>query len=1268
MRYPIWKPLLILAVLGLCAWSLYPPKDRLKGGIDLVGGVELVWEVTAPEDADSTTAVEEVMAVLRARVDPDGIKNLVWKQLSGSRFSVQMAKASGEVQERRAAYQTAVENLVAANLSERRLDAALTLPADERTAALQELAADDATTLAELRKLANLREALEQAQAATTELQQEARGLEEQLAALPATDPATDPVAEGETPEAADTPETTETPAVEAPAESREQLTQRREALQTRINAAARAEIAARRAYTQAKAVVLDSNIDPDQLERIFEEPDVPFANQQISTRQALLDQLREDHPGRVAAINEVIRTYKAYDEVKGRLDDPFDLIREFQKSGVLEFRIAAQGDGEGGVPPRYQQYVDALAERGPRPEVGKPWRWFEIADVYKFLDLDKTQVQLTREEALAQLAGKQNLIAGADSGRYYLLLSDDWDMSMTRDMPWELTSVRQGQSQDGTPAVDFVLNPQGARLMSNMTTGNVGRPMAIVLDNKIDSSPNIRSELSSNVQISGQFMPEDIADLQKTLMAGSLDAQLGSYPASINYFGPQLGQDNLNAGLIAAIVSLCIVAAFMILYYFVPGAIAAFALFANMVIILGVMAMFGATFTLPGIAGIVLTIGMAVDANVLIFERIREELERNVDLKTSVRLGFEKAFSTIIDANITTLITCVVLYYTATADIKGFAVTLMVGILASLFTALFCSRVLVDLYIALVKPKRLTMLPSVSAPVRRFLSPNIDWLGLRKVFYPISLALMVVALALVVTRGRDMLDIEFRSGTQVVFDLQEGETLERAAVEDRLKTYGLVGRQLQANPDATFTEPARQAAATELRRLLAERAEQVAEAAGGGEAVEEADLGDLEDAVVSTRGDIEGTASNEFAVATLIQDSRLVEGVVRAAFSDVLATQKAIDFAGSAQEAPPRDAVLPIGSASLDEVVQPAGVDVVDAPDIGDYRGGVAIVLKDLTPAATLDEVRDRIMRARNQSTFADLPYRTAPLVVGVERAGSKTVDGQERATFSSVVTLVSDHDTDYLANPGTFNDPAGLAATEWDVVRAGLGDSGSLASVTQFSSQVSATMRDSAIVAMLLSLLAVVIYIWFRFGSLRYGMAAIAALVHDVTITLGALALSGYLAQTFFGPALFIQDFKLTIAIVAAILTIIGYSLNDTIVVFDRIRENRGRLSYATPAIVNDSINQTISRTVLTSGTTLLAVTVLYALGGPGVHPFAFAMLVGVVIGTYSSIAVAAPIMLIGAGRGRARAGGTTGTSGTSERDVTIVPAREEPTPAGV
>ena len=190
--------------------------------------------------------------------------------------------------------------------------------------------------------------------------------------------------------------------------------------------------------------------------------------------------------------------------------------------------------------------------------------------------------------------------------------------------------------------------------------------------------------------------------------------------------------------------------------------------------------------------------------------------------------------------------------------------------------------------------------------------------------------------------------------------------------------------------------------------------------------------------------------------------------------------------------------------------------------------------------------------------------------------------------------------------------------------------------ARVSSYSSAMAETLSAKAIVAVVLSLLGILLYIWVRFGSLRYSAAAIAALIHDVIITLGLLALTAWIGGTTWGRALLIEEFRIDLGVVAALLTIIGYSLNDTIVILDRIRENRGKLPIPTADIVNRSINQTISRTVLTSFTTLLAVGIMYAAGGSGIRPFAFALLIGIVVGTYSSVAIAAPLVVRWGGKG--------------------------------
>lgn len=260
-----------------------------------------------------------------------------------------------------------------------------------------------------------------------------------------------------------------------------------------------------------------------------------------------------------------------------------------------------------------------------------------------------------------------------------------------------DLRTARMGQDELSLPAVNFTLNADGARKFADFTGANIGRQLAIVLDGEIYSAPVIEGRIAGNGQIKGSFTVAEAEDLALVLRSGAL-------PASIRYLeersvGPSLGRESIDRGVLSAAVGFAIVVAFMLVYYRGAGINAVVALALNLVIVLGVMNALGATLTLPGIAGMILLIGMAVDANVLIFERIREELEVGKTVRSSIDAGFAKAFSAIVDANITTLIAAIFLFQFGTGPVKGFAVTISIGILASMFTAIFVSRVLFDLW-----------------------------------------------------------------------------------------------------------------------------------------------------------------------------------------------------------------------------------------------------------------------------------------------------------------------------------------------------------------------------------------------------------------------------------------------------------------------------------------------------------------------------------------------------------------------------------------
>ena len=1043
-------------------------------------------------------------------------------------------------------------------------------------------------------------------------------------------------------------------------------------------------------AYQQALDQVLGRNIPPSELERILNLPAQAQGDAKQSPRAQAIEQLVKQHPERAEQIRTVVEKFRAYDQVSGRFDDPEDLVALLEGAGVVEFRIGAatepiaqqrsqrsQHSPEANITQsQVEDYRRQLQQEGPRAGQDDPWRWYPVDELENFLgggedaverlqqQIDAAEAAEAKREVAAQFFQQRGYVGALYGGQYYLLLGNTEQTAIRKqeDSEWEISSASMTRTRNRARAIAFTLNVEGGQLMGQLTGPNLGKAMAITLDDQVISAPTLQAEINERGQITGQFTEKEQAYLLRTLKAGSLEGELKG-PVSIQTTGPSLGQDNLNAGLKASIGALIIVALLAAGYYFFAGLVADFALAANMVLILGIMAMISATFTLPGIAGLVLTIGMAIDANVLVFERIREELERDMPVSQAIRTGYQKALSTVLDANITTLITCLVLYYVATAEVRGFALVLGIGIVATLFTALFCTRVLLDLWVTYGRSHRLSMLPTTVPAVRKALSPAVDWIGKRHGFFALSAVLLLGGLALVGMRGQNMLDIEFRAGTQVTFDLKEKQRLSIGEVRQRLDRYGQVAQRIQEGASASaFEEDANRRVYQKLKPII-ERINQTPAddeatgtaqpaAMGGGTdgAAQQASSGPVDfslfsEASVVTLGRTENGTAGSFQISTLITNNEAVSSVIKAAFEEYLDASKSRpiafegdDVQGIAQAAE-QNIVFPINTTN-DQNRAKLGTNIgepgVYPRDITDKLGGAAFVLRDLQPAVTVKDAQQRIERMQMRPQYSGLDYREFE-VIGLDPAEesetqSEQADGGQR--YRSVVVIVSNETTNYDQNPEALTKENGLAATSWPWIKDAMKRDTALGSVSNFSGQISATMQQQAIVAMALALLAVVAYIWFRFGSLRYGLAAIVALVHDVTITLGLVALAGWVYDTWIGSLLLLDPFKIDLAMVAALLTIIGYSLNDTIVVFDRIRENRGRLAHATPAIINDSINQTISRTALTSGTTLAAVLVLYIFGGSGVHGFAFSMIVGVISGTYSSIAIAAPTLLVGTG----------------------------------
>jgi SecD/SecF fusion protein len=540
---------------------------------------------------------------------------------------------------------------------------------------------------------------------------------------------------------------------------------------------------------------------------------------------------------------------------------------------------------------------------------------------------------------------------------------------------------------------VALQLDREGANLFGQLTETHVGKRFAIVLDGRVQSAPVIREPIyGGHASITGDFTEEEVRNLASVLENPLQTPVTVEEERSVS---ATLGSDSIRSGVYAGLVGLALSFLFIIIYYRFAGFVASIALILNLVLLFGAMAMFNFVLTLPGIAGIILTIGMAVDANVLIYERLREELATDKPLTLALTAAYDKAFSAIFDSNVTTLITALILFWKATGPVKGFAVTLTIGIVASMFSALLVTRNCFNWAIASGVLKRVTMSNLIKAT-------NFDFLSKRRLSVGISALVILVSVVVFAVRGGKNFGIDFKGGDLLVLEGQK-------------KVY---------------------------------------------------------------------------------------EGDVRAAL-------KQIDLEES--------------------VVQT------------EKSGG-----KEFLTIRSAPGTSDRIEKLLDEK-FQEAKFR-------VEQ-----------------------------------NDKVGKL----------VGDE----------------LARNSLIALGLGIVGIFIYVTLRF-EFAFALAAIIALLHDVILTIGAFALFGR---------------ELSLIIVGAVLTIAGYSINDTIVVFDRIREGmRSSDSGSLQSIMNRAINEMLGRTILTGGTTVLSTLALYFLGGPVLHDFAFTILVGIVVGTYSSIFVASPIVL--------------------------------------
>jgi SecD/SecF fusion protein len=696
-----------------------------------------------------------------------------------------------------------------------------------------------------------------------------------------------------------------------------------------------------------------------------------------------------------------------------------------------------------------------------------------------------------------------------------------------------------------GEPGIDYSILPAKAGYYRDVSVAFLKKAHAIVLNGSVRLAPRFNSAIDGRGIISGGFTSPEVSNLIVVLKTGSL--KIIPELESKTTVGATLGAEAIEKGRLSISIGGTLILVFMVLYYRITGLVAIGALLLNLALIFGAISFMRATLTLPGLAGIVLTIGMAVDANILIFERIREELDKGKDLLRGVEAGFEKAMSTIIDANATTFLTGLILYNVGVGPIRGFAVTLMLGIASSVFCAIFVGKLLFHALLVGEKLKELKM-------ARLFATPTFRLLSFRKVTMVLSLMLVAGGLAgFFSTDNQDKYGLDFTGGAAFRIALNQPMT------------------------------------PTEVRRTLQQDAQ-------------------FQEAQVTTAGAITNGKASSYLVKLKLNAAKRDEYTKK---------QKEAKDKQQTYVPPFIDGVRSLMKGKL--AYEPVS-HIKSAP----FEAKNFSIVEGRLHSSTK-------LKVAEVKAMLEQAWPTVTEVKGLDASG-KTSDIAEATDIHIVLRMDAYKDDADVKRK--FEARVPLA---WQEALAKMKDASGKAILLSspfpesslIGSRAVGDLRDRAIGAMLLSLLIIVLYIRIRFHEYKYGVAAVVALLHDVIITLGVITMLN---------AAGIIHAEIDLAMIAAFLTIIGYSLNDTIVVFDRIRENvelqnklGGNKSFE--ELVDGSVNQTLSRTVLTSITTFVVVATLFAFNygaGSALEGFAFSMMIGVIIGTYSSIWVANPVVL--------------------------------------
>ena len=788
------------------------------------------------------------------------------------------------------------------------------------------------------------------------------------------------------------------------------------------------------------------------------------------------------------------------------------------------------------------------------------------------------------------------------------------------------LTRAKPGVDQQGRPAVNFAFNTAGAERFGALTgahlpdrVGKYEYQLGIILDGKLQSAPAIRDAIFGSGEITGDFTDQEVKEYVDVLNAGALPTALSPEPVSQQFIGPTLGRDTITRGMNSVVLSVALVFLFMLVYYRFAGVVACLALFMNMILLLAIMITIQAAFTLPGLAGFALTAGMAVDANVLIYERMREEATRGAALRMTIRNGFDRAFSAIVDSNLTTLITALVLYVIGTDQVRGFAVTLFLGIALSMYTAVFCGHVLFDV------AERRRWISSVKM-LKLIGETHFSFLRYKWWLIGMTLGLIVLGMAGVVHRGRGLLGIDFSGGVSIQFAFNQ--THDIADVRDRLENADLpdvVVSDVQsegAEPGTQFKVETSTPPGVEAEQYLRQVQATIEE-------------------IFDKAGELQ---RNQVQVTPLTAEAPAKETApVKTAPLGKAGPPKAESQGrlGLPPGAPAQTVAM--SSVLLAEAGPPGKASEKPAPpktpSEGPGTSGKEAPPPSTKPAA--GGAQPAAPAAAGANTKAKLKFDFPVNHRSLETAFQQAIESVTGTSLGLEPLITNDKYEEGSTVPYEKWDvelplPAEQAQKVLSAVEKSFESTPVFPSSNTVGGAVAEITRYRAMYALLASTLAIVVYLWVRFQRVSYGLGTVVSLIHDTVLALGFVAMSYYLAEIpFVTQLLLIEPFKLDLTVVTALLTVAGYSINDTIVIFDRIREVRGKSPHVTEEMVNLSVNQTLSRTLLTGVATLLVILTLYILGGPTIRAFAFAMFIGVITGTYSSIYIASPFLLWLAGK---------------------------------